>query len=1239
MTTQPAKGKPLKKSSKTQQVLSTNKIEVAKIASEGTVLATGRSEIAKSGMISFGINPPVSYGNNEGVWLGYDAGPKMSLYSNENNFLQWDGTRLLIQALNFTLDELGNITANDATLSGTITAVDGAIGGWTIGETSFYSDSIYLDSDTPAIRMGSATDYLVGTGLFLGKSSGVYKLHFGDPTGQYFSWDGSALQTGGNWIGSTAVNPTLQSWSTDIVFSDGGSFALDWTSGTIALSDGVTTYNIVAGTTGALSALTYVYLDVATSLTVLQYSTDYDDAVGDGKILVAAGQNTAGGIAVIPYGGQQPIVDGANLSVGSVTAGAIAAGAITADKLNVSSLSAITAIMGALTINDLLTLSGTSSAITIGETPPTSNSLGTGLWIDRTGIYGLNSNVEQVKVDAETGKIVAAAGLMFIDSEGITGDQLLKWMIRQSATSGDYGRIGKIGMSLALDENIQMPVWELSYKDEITSGEAVTNGDFETGDATGWTVTSNTPVGLNGTMGMDVDVEVVEGSSYSLIFKNSGSGDNAYSYIPFNDSSSNDEKAWDYLTSGFRSWTNHGATQETTIKKFGTSSAYFDGTSTNYIDTPDDIGFQLDDRDFTFDCWFYIPTGSIGGTLFGQCDSSLNNASIAVDAQGGSLGAKIWYGTAYADRYNISGGSYSLDTWHHVAFVRSGSTFTLYLDGTSVGTPVTYAGSVNNSNKKFAIARLGEYSTFGTTRCYIDEFRMVNGTAIWTSNFTPPTAAYIPEGTASIGWTTKSTNYIDITGSLNWTFSGQIGKDTQDTVIPAMLFTPMGGTISIEWYDATPTLLSTTELGSKEDEGISYLGNSPFSNNVTVPTGATQAKVRLDASFNTLSATPKNFKIYFDNLSLIPVTIDERLWITDTGVNSTHGIYPTHRTFFGDEARWLPDGEVQCITPPITIDNGQIQDFYISSSGTSDDDEYYFYPFLEAGIYSMRWFCAMATNGCYFDIYFDDEWVTQWNSYSGATRNNKEHYFHGLVAKYSGTHTIKFIPSGSPSGTARGILLTKAQLYKAGEYYSNAVEINVQGTGYDTDIDSSNPTTTRYSNTTVIIGERNDAAASVRRGLFYWDEIDDIPAGSTILSAVMKLRLTTNNKSSNTRDWYVHLIDRDCNGLLEYFSDTTWRKYDATNDWATYGAEGTGDYTDNGGYFDPMDYQMYGEQFIHLDITRQVQAIADGHSNYGFLVTANNFSELNDMLTVSSVEDTTAEYRPVLQIFYLPPQT
>ena len=91
----------------------------------------------------------------------------------------------------------------------------------------------------------------------------------------------------------------------------------------------------------------------------------------------------------------------------------------------------------------------------------------------------------------------------------------------------------------------------------------------------------------------------------------------------------------------------------------------------------------------------------------------------------------------------VGGASVKLDTgsggvskrrWYHVAIVRSGSTITGYLNGVSFG---THTSSNNYSGTDCSIGSLENNAEH--MNGYISNFRIVAGTAVYSSNFTPPT--------------------------------------------------------------------------------------------------------------------------------------------------------------------------------------------------------------------------------------------------------------------------------------------------------------------------------------------------------------------------------------------------------------------------------------------------------------------------------------------------------------------
>lgn len=81
----------------------------------------------------------------------------------------------------------------------------------------------------------------------------------------------------------------------------------------------------------------------------------------------------------------------------------------------------------------------------------------------------------------------------------------------------------------------------------------------------------------------------------------------------------------------------------------------------------------------------------------------------------------------------------STNTWYHLAVVRGGTTITVYIDGTSIGT-FTDINLNNDSNS----LQIGGNIT-GTPKYlngFMDEIRISKGIARWTTNFTPPTGPY-----------------------------------------------------------------------------------------------------------------------------------------------------------------------------------------------------------------------------------------------------------------------------------------------------------------------------------------------------------------------------------------------------------------------------------------------------------------------------------------------------------------
>jgi len=83
--------------------------------------------------------------------------------------------------------------------------------------------------------------------------------------------------------------------------------------------------------------------------------------------------------------------------------------------------------------------------------------------------------------------------------------------------------------------------------------------------------------------------------------------------------------------------------------------------------------------------------------------------------------------------------SVSSNTWYHLAVVRSGNTFSLYVNGVSESTATSSVVIADDtSNLLIGVGDTGTTYLNG----YIDDLRITKGYARYTSNFTPPTKAF-----------------------------------------------------------------------------------------------------------------------------------------------------------------------------------------------------------------------------------------------------------------------------------------------------------------------------------------------------------------------------------------------------------------------------------------------------------------------------------------------------------------
>lgn len=190
---------------------------------------------------------------------------------------------------------------------------------------------------------------------------------------------------------------------------------------------------------------------------------------------------------------------------------------------------------------------------------------------------------------------------------------------------------------------------------------------------------------------------------------------------------------------------NGNVQQDTSQKKFGQSSAKFDGT-TDYLSVADSASWFMSSGAYTIDFW--IRASSFAGVqgIFEQLVDADN--LVRLDLNTTTIGLSIRTGASTIFSNYVAHGM-SVDTWHHAAIVRGWDNDTdkiaYCIDGTAIG---EYTDTTIDWPDLAAAFEIGHGPSTNEFTGHIDEFRVTKGSARWTENFTPPTFPY-PSGDGS----------------------------------------------------------------------------------------------------------------------------------------------------------------------------------------------------------------------------------------------------------------------------------------------------------------------------------------------------------------------------------------------------------------------------------------------------------------------------------------------------------
>lgn len=187
-----------------------------------------------------------------------------------------------------------------------------------------------------------------------------------------------------------------------------------------------------------------------------------------------------------------------------------------------------------------------------------------------------------------------------------------------------------------------------------------------------------------------------------------------------------------------------GAKIDTAQSKFGGASLRTSSGGLYLSDgeNPLDMGVS----DFTVECWL-CPNTSAAGAIINNYGGGTTSSGFVVQSNGSGVVVAYFYSGSTAIAATSASGELAAGVWQHLAVVRHGASFVLYLNGLNIA-----SASVGTSvmNAVAAPMRIGMESNTGVypISAYFDELRVTKGSARYTANFTPPTEPFPNTGSA-----------------------------------------------------------------------------------------------------------------------------------------------------------------------------------------------------------------------------------------------------------------------------------------------------------------------------------------------------------------------------------------------------------------------------------------------------------------------------------------------------------
>lgn len=198
----------------------------------------------------------------------------------------------------------------------------------------------------------------------------------------------------------------------------------------------------------------------------------------------------------------------------------------------------------------------------------------------------------------------------------------------------------------------------------------------------------------------------------------------------------------------------------------------FPGTTNSFLRVTNSANFAPGTGDFTIEWWQYLDAFNSYTRPFsiGTYSTGAPLAASFEGADNNNRTMNLWCGSFAG--VGVGSIGVVLNTWAHFAIVRESSLVKVYKDGTNItGAGITIPDDIAYDASKYFV--IGSESSTGTSspgntsvNGRVTNFHFVNGTALYSSDFTRPTGPTVPHANSKLllKFTSSPTALVDSSG-------------------------------------------------------------------------------------------------------------------------------------------------------------------------------------------------------------------------------------------------------------------------------------------------------------------------------------------------------------------------------------------------------------------------------------------------------------------------------------------